>query len=219
MRAHPPDAIAIDLMELPSYGRSMGVLLRQQKATRPIPLIFIEGDPEKTPRARELFPDAIFTDWRGFGPALERAIRGAPAEPGVPNPFTSALLQKLRIREGAAVALLGAPEGFAKTLGALPAGCRITRRMPENGVILIFVRSAAALDRELPRIASELRPGRIFWVLWPKRAAKGPADLTMPAIRRMAAGWGLVDYKVCAVDETWSGMAIGRRRTGAGHPG
>ncbi len=94
LRAHPPEAIAIDLMELPSYGRYLGALLRQQKATRQIPLIFIEGDPGKTPRAKELFPDAMFTDWRRFGAALERAIRGAPAEPLVPNPFTSALTER-----------------------------------------------------------------------------------------------------------------------------
>lgn len=212
LRAHLPEAIAIDLMELPSYGRYMGALLRQQKATRHIPLIFIEGDPEKTPRAKELFPDAVFTSWKRFSAALERAIRLIPVEPVVPNLFTSPLLEKLRIREGTAIALLHAPEGFAKTLGDLPAGCRIARRMPENGVILLFVRSAAALGHELPMIARELRSGRVFWILWPKRSAKGPADLKMPAIRQMAAGWGLVDYKVCAVDETWSGMAIGRRR-------
>src|SRR5215813_6765973 len=58
IRAHPPDAILIDLTTLPSYGRYMGAMLREQKATRAIPLVFLEGDPEKTVRVRETLPDA-----------------------------------------------------------------------------------------------------------------------------------------------------------------
>ena len=60
--------------------------------------------------------------------------------------------------------------------------------------------------------ANVLNEGRKVWVLWPKRAAGTASDLSMPAIREMALGVGLVDYKVCAVDEKWSGMALGKRR-------
>jgi hypothetical protein len=57
-----------------------------------------------------------------------------------------------------------------------------------------------------------MRKGRRVWVLWPKKASAVPSDLTMARIRQMASGFGLVDYKVCAVDETWSAMTLGKRR-------
>src|SRR5580704_11802169 len=67
---NPPDAIVIDLMRMPSYGRTMGALLRERKSTRMIPLVFIAGDPEKTERVRELLPDATFADLLRLGPAV-----------------------------------------------------------------------------------------------------------------------------------------------------
>ncbi len=57
-----------------------------------------------------------------------------------------------------------------------------------------------------------MRKGRKVWVLWPKRTAGTASDLTMPSIRALASNVGLVDYKVCAVDDTWSAMALGKRR-------
>ena len=57
-----------------------------------------------------------------------------------------------------------------------------------------------------------MRKGRRVWVLWPKMASGMGSDLTMARIRQMASGFGLVDYKVCAVDETWSAMTLGKRR-------
>jgi hypothetical protein len=81
-------------------------------------------------------------------------------------------------------------------------------------VVMVFYRSSAALDRELPDLAGMMRKGRRVWVLWPKKASGLDSDLTMVRIRRMVAGFGLVDYKVCAVDETWSAMTLGKRRNG-----
>jgi hypothetical protein len=77
---------------------------------------------------------------------------------------------------------------------------------------MIFCRSCAALERALPDIADMMRPGRRVWVLWPKKTSGLDSDLTMVRIRQMAEGFGLVDYKVCAVDATWSGMTLGKRR-------
>ena len=75
-------------------------------------------------------------------------------------------------------------------------------------MVLSFHKGSVTLLRDLPAIAAMMRKGRKVWVLWPKRAAGVASDLTMPAIREMAAGVGLVDYKVCAVDETWSGLKL-----------
>jgi hypothetical protein len=82
----------------------------------------------------------------------------------------------------------------------------------EADVVMIFCRSSAALGRALPDLAGMMRPGRRVWVLWPKKTSGLDSDLTMVRIRQMAQGFGLVDYKVCAVDATWSGMTLGKRR-------
>src|SRR6266567_1523732 len=120
IRAAPPDAIVIDLTRMPSYGRAMGALLREQKSTRRIPLVFIEGDPAKTPLVRALLPDAVISSVLRIGPALRKAIREAPEEPAAPDPSRLPLAGKLRIREGSAVALLHPPESFLDKLGPLP---------------------------------------------------------------------------------------------------
>jgi hypothetical protein len=78
--------------------------------------------------------------------------------------------------------------------------------------VMVFYRSCVALARELPDLQGLMRKGRRVWVLWPKKASATPSDLTMVRIRQMASGFGLVDYKVCAVDETWSAMTLGKRR-------
>ena len=76
----------------------------------------------------------------------------------------------------------------------------------------VFCRNSASLARELPDLAGMMRKGRRVWVLWPKKASAVPSDLTMVRIRQMASGFDLVDYKVCAVDEKWSAMTLGKRR-------
>ena len=79
-------------------------------------------------------------------------------------------------------------------------------------MVMIFLRSAVALGRTLPQLAGMMRKGRRLWLLWPKKASQAGSDLTMVRIREMAEGFGLVDYKVCAVDATWSAMTLGKRR-------
>ena len=73
--------------------------------------------------------------------------------------------------------------------------------------------SSVALGRALPELAGMMRKGRRVLVLWPKKASGTDSDLTMVRIRQMARDSRLVDYKVCAVDKTWSGMTLGKRRT------
>jgi hypothetical protein len=208
LRANPPDAIVIDLMRMPSYGRAIGALLRESKSTRAIPLVFLEGDPAKTARVRELLPDAAFAPLARLADTARRAARRPLANPVMPTPGTS-LIEKLRIREGTSVALVGAPEGFEATLAPLPSGAKIAR---DGDVVLLFARSAAGLERSLPRYAT-LPKGRALWILWPKRAARVAGDLSLPGIQNACAPLGLVAYKTCSVDETWSAAAVSRRRS------
>jgi CheY-like chemotaxis protein len=216
LRENPPDAVVIDLARLPSQGQAIGIALREQKATRMVPLVFIEGDPEKTARVRGLLPDAAFTTWPRIGAALRRALRHPLQDPAVPGTFASysgtPLPKKLRIREGSVVALVHAPDGFEAKLTPLPERARVERRMGHADVILAFVKSAAALGRQLPALAREIQAGRTLWLIWPKKTSALAGDLGEPTVREMGLANGLVDYKVCAVDETWSGLAFAARR-------
>jgi hypothetical protein len=208
IRQNPPHAILIDLTRLPSYGKAMGVLLREQKSLRAIPLVFVEGDPEKAARVRAVLPDAVYTTWAKAESAIRRAIRQAPRDALPPVHPATLPITKLGIGADSRVALLHPPEGFE-----LP-DIRIQKQVGEADVVMVFCPSGAALARVLPDLAGMMRKGRRVWVLWPKKASAVPSDLTMARIRQMASGFGLVDYKVCAVDETWSAMTLGKRRNG-----
>jgi hypothetical protein len=212
IRANPPAVALIDLTRLPSYGKAMGVLLRQSPSLATIPLVFIEGDPEKNAGVREVLPDAVIAPWPRIATAIRRAIAQKPKTPLPPRTRGASLATKLGIRPGSLVALVRAPEGFEAVLGPLPEGTRTQKQIGEADVVLTFFKSAAALGPELPTMPSLMRKGRKLWVLWPKQASAQAGDLTMVRIRQMASLFGLVDYKVCAVDATWSGMILGRRR-------
>ncbi|MEO8593120.1 MAG: hypothetical protein ABI759_07355 [Candidatus Solibacter sp.] len=206
IRQDPPQVILIDLTRLPSYGKTMGVLLRHSKSLRTIPLVFIEGDPAKAAQVRGMLPDAGFTVWAKMPAVIRKAAAAPPLEPLPPPPHDTPLLQKLGVREGSKVAILHAPGGFA-----LP-GVKAQKQVADADVVLIFHRTSATLLRALPEIAGMMRTGRRVWIVWPKKAAGRQSDLTMPRIREMASDFGLVDYKVCAVDATWSAMTLGRRQ-------
>jgi hypothetical protein len=120
------------------------------------------------------------------------------------------LPRKLGIKQGHRVALLGAPDGFeADTLGELPDGVGVVRRAGgEADVIVSFHTSRAELERRLPALRAMMEPAAGLWIAWPKRASKVPTDMTEDVVREIALPTGLVDNKVCAIDETWSGLRL-----------
>ncbi len=203
---NPPHVILIDLTRLPSYGKAMGVLIRQHKLLRSIPLVFVEGDPEKAAQVRAILPDAVYTAWAKAPAAIQRAIRQAPSEPVPPRVPATPLLAKLGIGENSRVALMHPPDDFE-----LP-GVAIQKQAAGADVVLAFFRKSAALSRELPELAGLATKGRRLWVLWPKKASGVESDLTLVRIREMASPYDLVDYKICAVDATWSATTLGKRR-------
>jgi hypothetical protein len=122
------------------------------------------------------------------------------------------LPRKLGIGEGTVVALRGAPEGFERTLGALPDGARLKARVsPPVDVVLAFFKRATELDRRLDGLAGAIFPDGGLWVAWPKRASGVPTDITEDVVRELALPRGLVDNKVCAIDDTWSGLRVVHR--------
>ena len=127
LREDPPQAVVIDLTRAPSQGRDVAVGIRKGKITRNVPLIFVEGAPEKVERIRTLLPDAVYTTWSNIDDSLKGAIANPPAKPVVPGSVMDAyagtpLPKKLGIKSGSVIALVNAPEGFEATLGELPKG-------------------------------------------------------------------------------------------------
>jgi CheY-like chemotaxis protein len=213
----PPDAFVIDLGRLPSHGRAVGTWLRQRKATRRVPLVFVEGEPDKTRPAREQLPDAIFTSARRIRGAVTRALRRAPAEPVVPDTMAgyagTPLPRKLGVAAGSRLALLGAPAGFDRVLGPLPDGVQVRwQARGENEVVLLFARTRRDLSRRWPAATEAVAPRGRLWICWPKRASGQAVDLGANEVRAHGLGDGWVDFKIAAVDPTWSGLCFTRRR-------
>jgi hypothetical protein len=128
-----------------------------------------------------------------------------------PNKSTSSPLpRKLGIKPGHRVALLGAPDAFEdETLGALPEHVSVRRRAGGTAdVIVTFHTSRAELERRLPTLRAMMDPAAGLWIAWPKRASKVETDITEDVLREIALPTGLVDNKVCAVDDTWSGLRL-----------
>lgn len=122
------------------------------------------------------------------------------------------LAQKLGIKEGHRVVLLDAPRGFSATLEPLPPVALSTALRGQADVVVLFVTRRADLARRVPEVMRKLEPAGGLWVAWPKKASKVPTDITEDTIRDVALPLGLVDNKVCAVDETWSGLRLVLRK-------
>ena len=123
------------------------------------------------------------------------------------------LPKKLGIKEGARVAWLNAPEHFEALLGELPPGVVVSRRLARGLDVLVqFATSRAELRRRLPKLKDAVFPDGAAWVSWPKRSSGVATDITEDTVREDALPLGLVDVKVAAVDETWSGLKLVVRR-------
>jgi hypothetical protein len=128
-------------------------------------------------------------------------VSDVAGDPGTP------LARKLGIHAGARVALVHAPDGFEQQLGALPPDAVLCHqaRAPLDLVVL-FVTRRSELARRFPRLARTLVPAGGLWVAWPKRASCVVTDLHFEPVQRIGLDAGLVDNKVCAIDDTWSAL-------------
>jgi hypothetical protein len=117
------------------------------------------------------------------------------------------LAKKLGIREGDRVALANPPAGLDSLLAPLPASVVLLRRaVGPLDVAILFATRRAGLARRLERAARLLERNGGLWVCWPKRTSGVATDLTEHVVREIGLAAGLVDNKVCAVDDTWSGL-------------
>ena len=129
------------------------------------------------------------------------------------------LPQKLGIKPESLVWLKNAPADFDRTLGALPEGARLTRRAPAKPaeLIVFFALSRAALARDLRAVVKAMgRDG--LWIAWPKQASGVATDLGEAFVRESGLALGIVDFKICAIDATWSGLKFQRRKSPGKRP-
>ena len=119
------------------------------------------------------------------------------------------LAQKLGIKPGSNVVVVGAPEGYPSLLEPLPNGVQFSTRLAEStDIVHLFTANKEQLQLALAKCRAKLKSTGIVWVSWPKKAANVPTDITEDTIRDVALPMGFVDVKVCAVNNVWSGLKL-----------
>jgi len=132
-------------------------------------------------------------------------VSSTPTPPGYGGPLVS----KLGFKPGFTVAYVNAPEDFGALLGELPEDVTVRRQLRGPlDLVVCFVTARRELERRLPRLRAALQPAGMLWIAWPKRASGVQTDVTEDVVRDVALPTGLVDTKVAAIDETWSGLRL-----------
>jgi hypothetical protein len=218
IRQNPPDALVIDLTCLPSQGRESAIYLRRTQYARHIPLIFVDGDPEKVEQVRQQLPDANYTASipRTRLAAIIKAACARPVSNPVlpPGPMdrygSRTIAQKLGIKENSTAAVIDPPRDYVGAIGPLPAGAELVENpKPVQPVTLWFVADPRVYQTSLRRMHA-IADRTKLWVVWRKGSASGLSD---KIVRAAAIEAGLVDYKICAVNNQWSAMAFARRKS------
>jgi len=218
MRKDPPTAFVVDLDRLSSQGRDFALGIRIHKATRYVPMVFVGGALEKVDGIKTLLPDAVYTNWDQLEDPLRKAIDSPPSDPVVPTSVMAGysgtpLPKKLGIKESAVVALVNAPPGIKGILGELPQGAVLRSGLQSIGdLTLWFVRSRAELENGLGEMV-DFGESAGLWIIWPKKSSGVESDLTQNIVRKIGLASGLVDFKISAIDKTWSGLRFTKRKT------
>ncbi len=213
----PPAAVAIDLSRAPSRGRDFGLGIRRQASSRRVPLVFVGGGAARVAQIRTLLPGAVCASGREILAAVREAMARPPAAAAPPASVLAGysgtpLPGKLGIKPGMVVRLLNAPAGFETTLGELPDEVRVTRRRGGPGdLTLWFVPRRRDLEEGLERVAGAVTTDKL-WIVWPKKTSPLASDVSQRDVRSAGLHQGLVDFKICAVDEDWSGLLFSRRK-------
>jgi hypothetical protein len=123
------------------------------------------------------------------------------------------LVEKLGVMPRTRIALLNAPRGYRTILGRLPPGVTVQRTARGSlPFIQCFVTRRSELEARIAQLRRALAPRGALWISWPKKASGVSSDVTEDVVRAVALPTGMVDIKVCAIDETWSGLKLVWRR-------
>jgi hypothetical protein len=119
------------------------------------------------------------------------------------------LAKKLGIKDGFRIRIVNKPPGYFDLFTDLPVDIKILEeKKTMKNLIHYFTKQIAELQRNIAALRNEIEPDGMIWISWPKKSSKVPTDITEDLIRRLALSNGLVDIKVCAVDDTWSGLKL-----------
>jgi len=205
-----PEALVIDLSCRPASGRQLAFAIRGTKYTRQIPLIFVDGEPDKVEPIRRLLPDAIYASRKRVASGISKACKQVLPSPATPPTLMQmyggrTTAEKLGVKPGSSVGLFDAPRDYFSVIGDLPDGVELVEEPDEvHPVTLWFVRDPREYLAGLRR-KSAMAARTKFWVIWRKGSTNG---LTGNLVREGALDAGLVDYKICSVDSKWSGMVF-----------
>lgn len=123
------------------------------------------------------------------------------------------LAKKLGIQEGSKLYVVQPPKDYLKVIAPVPNGVKVASRMSGDiDIVHVFSAQKSQLLQALRVCLDKLKPNGAIWVSWPKKASKVTTDITEDTIRAIALPMGLVDIKVCAVDEVWSGLKLVTRK-------
>jgi hypothetical protein len=212
LQAKPPQIMVIDLSRLPSQGRDTGINLRTHKSTQMVTLIFVGGDPLKVAKIKEILPDAFYCKWDEIVTVLREAIHNPPAGKRIDNVFAGysgkPLVNKLGFKKGMRVCLINSPGDFMRTLENLTDGVDLITELDSPcNFILWFVKFKSELNAMIPSLALICKEQHTrLWICWQKKSAGVESEVTQPMVRQAGLDHGLVDYKICAIDATWSGL-------------
>jgi hypothetical protein len=148
--------------------------------------------------------------------SIPEAFRAPPAKalsPGTAAGYSGTPLpKKLGLRDHSWLILSNPPEAFERKLAPMPPGAEIIEDADRANVAVLFVRSQVELARDFRPLAKALPQRVAMWIAWPKKASGIPTDVTENVVREFGLRAGWVDYKVCAIDETWSGLCFARKK-------
>jgi hypothetical protein len=215
LRARVPDAVVIDLNRLPSHGREVGVWMREAKKTRHVPIVYVDGDPDKVERIRAMLPDATFTTAARIRAALKSAVRKGVAQPSIPPPAIErfggrSAAQKIGIKPGMRVAVIDPAPGYEALLGALPDGAELIEDPAKPQLLTLwFIHSFDGLMNSLDAMR-RIAPRTRLWIVWRKG---GTREVTFHSILTAGSEVGLALSKLCAVNTQWSAVWLVPRKT------
>jgi hypothetical protein len=203
VRANPPDVFVIDLSVRPKTAKGIGEALAQYAATREVPQAFMEDD----------------KSWKQITKAIDTAKLPTPPPKGTIAGYSgSPLPKKMGIKPGSKVIAIGAPDTFEETRGALPENAEFVRAGRAD-LIILFTTTQADLEVRFRKAMGHVDQRTRIAMAWPKKTSGVPSDLNENHIRDFGLGMGWVDFKVFAIDKTWSGLLFApKKNAGASAP-
>jgi CheY-like chemotaxis protein len=215
------EAVVIDLSRMPSHGREIGAALSASKSTRHLPLIFLGGQPEKVERVRRELPEAVFAGWEDAAATIRSAMIAGPTQKAM-RPAQRmeiggrSLARKLGVKQAVPVVLWGDAEFLVELLGDFPVVKRMQGKVAH--LCLCVTRAASDVEAAFETVGAVYPEGTLMWIIHPKQSGKMHADFNQNDVRGIGLAHGWVDFKVCAVDADWSGLAFAKREVGEALP-